>query len=61
MKINRKFNPFSIEIESHQEVEDILKILLSYIRNENKPILSKYYPSPLVTRAEQLYKLLENT
>lgn len=59
MKINRKFTPFSIEIESKEEQEFLKAITFEYTQKRNSILLGKYYNDPNLEKAKYLLSILE--
>lgn len=60
MRINRKFTPFSLEIESKEEVEFLKEVLYSCINKDRSYILlGRICKDSLTEKAQYLLSMLE--
>lgn len=59
MRINKKFTPFSLEIESREEVAFLQEVLWSTIKARSSILLGRIYKDSTTEKAKYLLSLLE--
>jgi len=59
MRINRKFTPFCLEIDSKEEEEFLKEVLYSCIKSRSSILLGRIYKDSITEKAQYLLSLLE--